>query len=862
MKKMKNTKTVFPTVGELVKFLIESFDFYELVSEKKRKSFNKEIDRFANEKDFDLDRAEELISQLVLTSFNKIMPAKEFAEYLGREVKSVLERYKELILNTSTETATREEVTKTLITHFFSHILAIFIRNANQFLQKSDIKLLSPQKKNWLLPYIKNNEIVSPITTVIDWWVEETDSDSLFKLVKKITKGAYRESEQTLLFYQKYKRWSNNKNLPKSSSIFQLTEIDFKTEKNKELTKKSLMFNLFSARAVQFCFNYVEKLFGIEDSLKIFRNIELYLDSNNFSFNKKDLIDFQQRIFEIGKKDEVLLKENHVIFKINELNMYTSLELEKEPEIELLTEKIIKELENSKFFTEFYKYNIYWYRAKFFILNPDPSSQKSALTYYEKAFDAAKYCAGKKAIEIIREGITLAAKMGKKKNFKKFYKWANFYGLFLESFAEVEHYILDYQKKQFYSIFSPKAYYRNDIKTNEKLLKQMTDNFMINLNKLSGLKVDRRYPNREIKGIEPRPLTQLMIFAPFGQKEKVKELLELGANPNKIASDGSTALVRCIEDQINVLSDDNIECAKMLLEKDLKSSINAKTNQKKITALQCAIESGYEFLVKLILDSGAAVDQRCSLNGQQGLSPLYYAINKICTIKKYNKDNNLFSKDKNQLIKAFKSQDIFKYSGKTLYDRDFERTISQLENDHKYMKISKTVTNYMMKMEQEKILQYYNIIDMLISYGANVDEEHDYGFTPVLLSAEAGDIPILKKLVNNNADLFKVDCKNTSILAHAIIYENFEYANYLLDNYDMASVVNLQFTDYKFTALHYIAEVFSNNEHKNHLEANKLLDKILILKPNISIKDSQGNTALDIANKYSNWSFIEKLEYR
>jgi ankyrin repeat protein len=123
-----------------------------------------------------------------------------------------------------------------------------------------------------------------------------------------------------------------------------------------------------------------------------------------------------------------------------------------------------------------------------------------------------------------------------------------------------------------------------------------------------------------------------MIFLELNQNDKVKLLLEKGADPNSRLSDNTTTL-------LIALQHNNIEAVKLLLQHPAlkKETINARTQRKKFTALQWAIDKGYVDIIRLLIEKGADIEQGCYLNG---VSPLYYMLCKFRNVKKL--QNNRF----------------------------------------------------------------------------------------------------------------------------------------------------------------------------------------------------------------------------
>jgi ankyrin repeat protein len=132
--------------------------------------------------------------------------------------------------------------------------------------------------------------------------------------------------------------------------------------------------------------------------------------------------------------------------------------------------------------------------------------------------------------------------------------------------------------------------------------------------------------NFKFPGFGQRPLRPIVIAAGAGEPEEVERLLGLGADPNWVASDGSTALIRCLqtcEQTEGAARERAVAAAHRLLEEDLTASINARTHESRVTALGSAVAAGLPDLVRWVLAQGASVDGH---HGMEDASPLYWSI--------------------------------------------------------------------------------------------------------------------------------------------------------------------------------------------------------------------------------------------
>ncbi|TCP38798.1 ankyrin repeat domain-containing protein [Rhodovulum marinum] len=125
---------------------------------------------------------------------------------------------------------------------------------------------------------------------------------------------------------------------------------------------------------------------------------------------------------------------------------------------------------------------------------------------------------------------------------------------------------------------------------------------------------DRNNPNRMVKGYGRTPTPQLGLFANLGQSEKVRALLEAGADPDKLDRNGGSPLLMALQGK-------NAECVEQLIEVTSLDTVNTQTRQGH-TPLHEAIAQCRADWVEALLDKGADV----TLAGRQGRTPLLVAM--------------------------------------------------------------------------------------------------------------------------------------------------------------------------------------------------------------------------------------------
>jgi ankyrin repeat protein len=863
-----SVNTGFPTVGEIVKTLIEAFDFYDLIDDgKKRNSFIKKVNRFADEKNFDMDKAGSLIKEVLFKSFGKLIDDKMLFEEIYLGILSLFESYKTLILTQNVNLIDRDIIIRRLITHYAVYKISDILHFVTY--NKYDMKM--PTKKFWWVPYKENDEIVFPLANVVNWWANLTNADSTYKLSKliaetnyQINKKEYQKdfiSERKDADYKQKERWKSNKNLPRASTIDSLTSDYLGLPGGDFDFEKKLKLCLYIGRASHFVFNKLYEIFG-DDTFIILENLKKQIQSET-SESEEELLKFLEQTYHYDKVQLYEMYRSEINNIENTLqNKLTSIRCEKMENDNVKAFEILDEISKSNVFKS--NYLFLWQKARYYLLQPDEKMWKQAAEFYNQAFEDAKYKSGIALRALIKEAIFLCSKIRAKSIVQKLYKWACFYGLFSDEFEIVENYFMDLRSKQFLYYFDPKIFYKTDIDKYEKMLNEKLNLHFFLFSNIENMKIDKRYPNSLKKIIGSTPRTQLMLFCNHGKVNYVKELLDLGADPNIIAADGGTALIMSIQSQFPPIGDENIECAKELLKKDLSKSINSRTKLKKITALQCAIESGRVDLVKEVIKQGADVNQRCTFNSKEGITPLYLTIGNIGKCILYLKSKGSLFRDPKTVNEALKYDTMMSVMNGSLYDSDYQRFQSRMNDDVDYRKIADEVLDFLIRSEIEKSKSYFEMIDTLLSSGADTEAVNINGFTALIFCSEIGDINIFDKLMSHNANIEKLLINNDNVLSLAIRNRNYEMFRHILTKYrtKVSKLMNIKYeniaTGFKSTLLHdFILQYLSDNFDES---GKVILNHIIDNNFDLELKDSYGKTALDVARMIGNEDIIKMIE--
>ena len=254
--------------------------------------------------------------------------------------------------------------------------------------------------------------------------------------------------------------------------------------------------------------------------------------------------------------------------------------------------------------------------------------------------------------------------------------------------------------------------------------------------------------------------TPLMIASSYGHYDIAKALIDNGALVNLRAGDGFNALMEAVRTV-------NIEIAKLLIEHN--SDINIKNKDGK-NMIMIACEKGNEEMFNLLIENNADINEKSSW----GASALIYASEKgNINIMQYLIDNGI---DVNG--KADDNGDtplLWAVTGENPY----EASKLLIENG-----ANVNATNYG-GVAPATILAASTpkVVKLLKDNGADLDTKFLDYYPPIAIAAGAGNLEIVKALVENGADVnyYPNDINYTAIF-HAIDQHNYEVAEYLFKN--------------------------------------------------------------------------------
>ena len=350
--------------------------------------------------------------------------------------------------------------------------------------------------------------------------------------------------------------------------------------------------------------------------------------------------------------------------------------------------------------------------------------EKEALEKCELALDSCIYKSENLIrLSIIQTGLVLSSALNKKSYFNKFYKYAYIFNLEKEPLKEGSVWKMAHYKKSYYKFFNM------PVPENKEENSVLTTYDFGSSGKMIIPKLNLRSPNVKYF-YNGRKRTQLMIYAMTPKLffedysivlKSIDKLIKQGADVNWKNDTGQTALMEA-------LSTGNYEIALRLLEcPEIIQTINQKSFKKKITNLSLVLE-------------------------------------KIITAK--DKD---YDRLKQILIKLIEKK---------------------IDMNQKITKFNQTPIHYLIgsfvikSATVDKENQKLEILELLLKNNADINIPCLKGFTPLILSAEVGNMNVVKKLMNYKPDYNKKTDQGFNIFEISAIRKNFNVLNYLLKTFN------------------------------------------------------------------------------
>ena len=294
--------------------------------------------------------------------------------------------------------------------------------------------------------------------------------------------------------------------------------------------------------------------------------------------------------------------------------------------------------------------------------------------------------------------------------------------------------------------------------------------------------------------------TPLMIASSYGHYDMAKALIDNGALVNLRADDGFNALMEAVRTG-------NIEIAKLLIEHN--SDINIKNKDGK-NMIMIACEKGNEEMFNILIENNADINEKSSW----GASALIYASEKgNINIMQYLIDNGI---DVNG--KADDNGDtplLWAVTGENPYEAS--KLLIENGADINATNDSGVAPATILAASTPKVVK------LLKNNGADLDTKFLDYYPPIAIAAGAGNLEIVKALVENGADVnyYPNDINYTAIF-HAIDQHNYEVAEYLFKNGVDLNIKMKPDNDYGRS----IKESYNVLEYAEAIQDKKMIDLV------------------------------------
>ena len=262
--------------------------------------------------------------------------------------------------------------------------------------------------------------------------------------------------------------------------------------------------------------------------------------------------------------------------------------------------------------------------------------------------------------------------------------------------------------------------------------------------------------------------TPLTLSSGWNKFMAVYLLLDRGADANIASADGNSPLHTAV-------SKGFFDITKRLVEKG--SNVNLQ-NKEGRTPLFLGVKNKHEQLIKLLIENEADVSIGYKENSterfylvrgkERGRAAWHYVLVKkhlLGLFLKLANGGSLNVADFGDVLRSGQGKD------------PPEGTRNKLQKEHESM--FKEITDTTLLHFASEIINEPEIIDLLVKSGANVNAQDAEGFTPLHMAAIHGNLKIVKKLVDLDADvnIITTDGKNAAELAH--LNEELEIEEYL-----------------------------------------------------------------------------------
>lgn len=718
MNKEKELQPPYPTQAEILREIAKAFGV---------KSANKKLDDYVKTGDTHYYLCNEIIQDIIIRPLNSILSNKVIF-LIEKNIKNLLKNYINIVKTISLLGFPREKSLPLLIEYFFSWTSANILREI--------ISSISPAPADIIFLDSKESSI-----ELVFSWIDKTFPDW--------------EENHTKEEKDKYSKWRKGEYLPQITSISIM-----------DISQENKTFILI-AKIIDF-----------------FRKTDLgnkgVSDVRKYLWSARS--DQQEVGFPLERSRQKYVKEKHGNYETQILKM-----------LELLLKSDKNTSSAQKFKTKInifknvnnnlYKFWVNWYNARWHVLSGE---LKQAVIFYKKAIDSGVYAAGRYQLVILQEALIVAAKVPDRAFLKKLKNQMIVFDLLSEPYEKdnldletnnkhsrsKSHDVEDWEVVQWSQSFH-NFFPKNKLFPSVKYNTSNRNSGFLCIDSSVYYEPDYKSPNKRIKiGGNKKVYPQLVWFIADHQRNKntpqiISHLLEEGAKVDAYSESGETPILQALLNMAvyeypDPPSDDTL--FKIITSYSHKSmTLDRRSVKKKLLPLTCAVDTGKPEVVKKLLAMGADVDRTGTVDN---LTALYRALIIIASIKNPKRlKNHLLEKVKCPTSDTLEA--LRRYS------------TSQLNPITSPRKLPRFLSAFEKNMQLLDIQSIYEIVTILLKYGANPNKAHSKanGYTPLMFAAELDEASLFKSMLKYGGDTKKfyihpttgehVDCKKIALVYRA-----------------------------------------------------------------------------------------------
>lgn len=698
------TKTTYPIPLEAIKYLAEFLGL------KKTNELKEPIDSITI-LEF---KSKEYLQKIILSSLKEVIDNR-IIDLLQSSISKYFDFYqKEIVAKIPVDNLTRKEVSQILNEHFISKLIYQFLKNL---------------PKEYCI--IKLDELF------------KEDISSMKLVMKTLKEDLDWQAYQKYLFkddIDRYRRWEQGDFLPSFKAISLLGKEEKEYPHLESDFIKKIKFWLVVARAF--------------DEIRKNKNISSYFFNKNYTKNYS-VKDIDNAIINEQKMQQQSIESKIIddyLFLKNNLNLYSYKNDNIKQKTKETLDRVYKDL-GDKGILLLQKYHWDHFYALWYVFFGDLDK---AIEYYEQAFENGLFKAGDSLQQIIQEALVTTAfyekSLGKgKRKFLAHLKHASIiFGYELPSMEKeikklnhsdvIQDWEVELWGTSFSQFFAEQYLFPNvkyDYLPNKHII--TTKYFDIEPNYIN--------PN---KMINTKP--QLVWFTLKNDIDIVKNLLEKGANVNRLSNSNESALAIALYhlslSELN--NSQNIELFNLISQhKHDKKIVNTSFTKKGYTPLLLAVESGRSCVVQKIIEMGADVNYYSPILQVNALTKIILMISFLTNPRR--KVREMMTRSLND-----KDKEYIKRTSMGFYP--FTNHIP-----NKFSEIDMDFMNIFLRLEYENMKKYtsldelYKILELLLIYKANPNHTYNInkleGFTPLMLAVELNDKKAFELMIKYGGEI-------------------------------------------------------------------------------------------------------------